>query len=186
VPVVFEKLASQLHEPPFRTAEAGYDQADVDGFLSEVAARLNVLEARVAAAEQRAEVAEASLARARWRAGQESGATVESPVPSGAELAGAIRAGERRADEVRAEAARRVEQVRADAEARVVEFHRDAKLPDLRTRMALLRDEAAVITARRDAARESMDAAMAAVTSARGQILGGIDAALVDLKEAPR
>jgi cell division septum initiation protein DivIVA len=182
VPVVFEKLADQLREPPFRTAEAGYDQADVGGFLDEVAARLSVLEARVAAAEQRAEAAEASLARARQRAEQQPAVAL----PSGAALADAIRAGERRADQVRHDGARQVEQLRAEAEARVVDLHRHAKSPELRARLVRVRDETAAVTARRDGVNQSLDAARAAVTTARGQILGGIDAALVDLKEAPR
>ena len=74
MPVVFEKLAEQLREPSFRTAESGYDPDAVRAFLEETAARLALLEARVAKAERRAEIADRRLAAARRFAGSGGGA----------------------------------------------------------------------------------------------------------------
>jgi cell division septum initiation protein DivIVA len=176
VPALFEKLASQLHEPPFRTADRGYDPDDVQALLSVVAERLAVLEDRVATAEVRADRAEARLVRARRQA--------TGQVLPAEELAEAIRAGEREADDVRAAGAGRSDAVRAAAKARVEAVRREAEMPELRARIEATRQEAAATVARRDRLGASLDAATSAVASSRRAILDGIGEVLEELKEA--
>jgi DivIVA domain-containing protein len=176
VPVVFEKLAAQLHEPSFRVAPSGYEQAEVDGFLEDVAARLEALEMRVDRAERRAEEAEATLVRVRRR--------VQAAPVSATDLADVIRAGERRADELQDEAGREIERLRAEAASHMQAVHREARMPELRERLVTLREDTAAVESRRDSTAQSIDAAMTAVASSRHAMVDGIDAVLGELKEA--
>jgi DivIVA domain-containing protein len=176
VPVVFEKLAAQLHEPSFRLAPSGYDQADVETFLDDVAARLEALEVRVARAERRADEAEATLVRVRRR--------VQDVPRSATDLADVIRAGERRADDLQDEAAREIERLRTDAAQHMQAVHREARMPELRERLATLRQETAAVESRRQSSAQSIDAAMTAVASSRHDLVDGIGAVLGELKEA--
>jgi DivIVA domain-containing protein len=179
VPVAFEKLAAQLHDPPFRTGESGYDPDDVRAFLDAVASRLARLEERVAKAEARAAQAEKRLASARrfMRAGSRVSADT-------AVLDDVVMAGQRRAAELAAEAEAEVSRLRTAAAARVAEARAATAEPELRAQVdehrAALRHE----LERTHVAQDNLESVARGVHDARHEVLTGLNQHLRELKEA--
>jgi DivIVA domain-containing protein len=179
VPVVFEKLAAQLHEPPFRTSDSGYDPDDVRAFLDAVAARLARLEERVAKAEARAERYEKQLSSARrfMRAG-------DRPSADTAVLDDVVMAGQRRAAEVAAEAEAEVSRLRSAAATRAAEARAATTEPELRARVDEQRAGLRAELERAHLAQDDLGAVDRAVQHARREVLAGLDQHLRELKEA--
>jgi cell division septum initiation protein DivIVA len=176
--VVFEKLAAQLREPLFRTSEAGYDPDDVRGFLDETAARLAVLEDRVAKAEQRAEHAERRLSAARRYAA--GGAGSDTGI-----LDEVVFAGQRRAEEIGVEAVAAVDRVRSEALARVGAARSSVDDPVLRTEVG---DQRQWLRRQRETChirQADLEVVDRAVSDARRSILTGLERELAELSAMP-
>lgn len=179
MPVVFEKLAAQLRDPPFRTSESGYDPDEVRAVLDEAAARLAVLEARVAKAEARAEKAQQRLARARRFAGSGKVAIAATDV-----LDDVVRDGQHRADMIVAEAHAEVDRVRRESTAAAAAARAGAEEPELRLQVDDQRRELRRQLEECHQAEANLDAVDRAVASQRDALLAGLELDLRELKEA--
>jgi DivIVA domain-containing protein len=178
VPVVFEKLAAQLHDPLFRTSESGYDPDDVRLFLDSVADRLAVLERRVAKAEAKADRAEHRLAAARRFV--RSGARPEADTGV---LDDVVRAGRRRAEEVAAAAAEEVQRLKLMAANRVAEARANTSEQDLRAEVDEQRTALRRELERTHVAQAEFEAVDRAVRDGRDEILAGLDQHLRELAD---
>jgi cell division septum initiation protein DivIVA len=179
--VVFEKLASQLKDPPFRTSESGYDPDDVRLFLDDAAARLERLESLVEKAEARANAAEHKLKGARRFA--KAGATIGTDPGVLNEV---VHAGERRAEELVASAEVEAARLRQEAEARLASARAlmDDPEPELRAAVDERRAELRVAMSASHAAHDDLEAVDEAVRAGRDAILAGLDQHMRELKEA--
>jgi cell division septum initiation protein DivIVA len=181
VPVVFEKLASQLKDPPFRTSESGYDPDDVRFFLDDVGARLERLESMVEKAEARANAAERKLKGARRFA--RAGATIGTDPGVLNEV---VHAGGRRAEEVVASAAVEAARLRQDAEARLAAAQAvmDDPEPELRAAVDEQRAALRVAMTASHGVQDDLEAVQEAVLAGRHEILSGLEQHMRELKEA--
>jgi cell division septum initiation protein DivIVA len=189
VPVVFEKLAEQLRDPLFRTAESGYDPDDVRRWLDEAAARLAGLEARVAKVEAKAERAERRAAMAQARAA--SAEAAGSRTGDVALLDEVVLAGQRQAEEVVSSAHAEAARLRVEAVERAAAARASADDAGLRDEVATVRSAASAAASRAEGLRGDLEAVDAAVAQGRGEILAGLDEQLrglaaLALKEACR
>jgi DivIVA domain-containing protein len=185
--VVFEKLAAQLQDPSFRTSESGYDPDDVRSFLDEIVARLAVLESRVAKAEARARAAERKLDEARRAVAKGgAGAGGAAVIGTGADgLEEVVRMGQRQADQIGVEAVAEVQRLRAEADARIVAAEAASEEPGLRADVETRRQELQDRLQRAQVVHENLDAVETAVSSARDDILAGLQQHLNQLGAMP-
>jgi predicted nucleic acid-binding Zn-ribbon protein len=126
---VSEVLAEQLRAPGFRTVERGYDQESVRDHLAVAHALVTQLERAVVELERRADDLEGRVARA------EAGMPV--PEPEDDELLAVVFDGQRRADELAADAEAAAVRVLQEADERVAALRDDSE----RRRLAALVEE---------------------------------------------
>ncbi|MDQ1436903.1 MAG: DivIVA protein [Acidimicrobiaceae bacterium] len=181
MPVVFEKLAEQLREPVFRSAETGYDPLDVRSFLDETAARLAVLEARVAKAEARAERAERKLASAR----RFVRAAAPGSTPDTGVLDEVVMAGQHQAERIVVDAEAEAVRLREEAKKAAAEARASVDDPELRAHVdehrVGLRHQLETCHVNQTAL-ETVDHA---VRSARAEVLDGLRKELAELAAMP-
>lgn len=180
--MVFEKLAEQLREPLFRSADSGYDPLDVRAFFDEVAARLAVLESRVAKAEARADKAERRLASARrFVRANGGGASLSDP----GVLDDVVMAGQRQAEDVVAAAEMEAVRLREEGVARAAAARASVDDGPMRTRV----DEArAGLRGVQDLCRrheDDLEDVDRAVRAGRHELLSGLDRELAELAAMP-
>ena len=121
---VTEVLAEQLRVPGFRTAERGYDQESVRDHLAVAHALVTQLERDVIDVEARAERAEARAAHAE--------AGVDAPPPEEDELLAVVFDGQRRADQLLADAEATVARLRHESDERIAALRDDSEVRRLR------------------------------------------------------
>jgi len=171
---VAEVVAERLRAPGFRTVQRGYDPDNVRDHLAVAHALVTQLERQVVETERRADALEAQAARA------------EVPVSEDDELLAVVFDGQRRADELVADAEATAAQLLRAADERVAELRDDSEVRRLRAEVeerqaALERTEDVVAEAEDDlhvtgeATRATLDA-----------IGDRLAAALNDLREMER
>lgn len=172
---VSEVLAEQLRAPGFRTAERGYDQESVRDHLAVAHALVTQLEREVDECEWRADQAET-------RAGQAE-AGIDVPSPQEDELLTVVFEGQRRADELSAEAEATAHRLLRQADERVAALRDAGELRRLEAaaeerRLALERTEEAVATIEDD-----LHVTGEATRACREAIGDRLTAALADLQQ---
>lgn len=180
--MVFEKLAEQLREPVFRSAETGYDPLDVRAFLDETAARLAVLEARVAKAEARAERAERRLKSARKYARAQSGGT---SVSDPGVLDDVVMSGQRRAEVVVAAAELEAVRLREEGIARAAAARASVKDQETRAKVVDARSGLRGLQDLCHSHKDDLDDVDRAVTAGREELLRGLERELAELAAMP-
>ncbi|HEX2038417.1 MAG TPA: hypothetical protein VHF47_01660 [Acidimicrobiales bacterium] len=172
---VSEVLAEQLRAPGFRTVERGYDQDGVRDHLAVAHALVTQLERAVADTERRAQEAEVRAARA------EAGADVPSAHDD--ELLSVVFDGQRRADELVADAEVAAARVLREADERVAALRDDSEVRRLeaaaeerRAALARTEDEAAGL-------EDDLHVTGEATRACREAIGDRLAAALADLRE---
>lgn len=172
---VSEVLAEQLRAPGFRTAERGYDQESVRDHLAVAHALVTQLERQVKEIEWRAEQAEARAAHAE--------AGVDVPPPQEDELLTVVFDGQRRADQLLADAEATVHRLARQAEERVAALRDDSEVRRLEAlaeerRLSLERTEEAVA-----AIEDDLHVSGEATRACREAIGDRLAAALEDLRD---
>lgn len=172
---VSEVLAEQLRAPGFRTAERGYDREHVRDHLAVAHALVTQLERQMAEIEWRAEQAEVRATQAE--------AGVDVPPPQEDELLTVVFDGQRRADELLADAEATAHRLLREADERVAALRDDSEV----RRLGALAEERALTLARTEdtvAAIEDDLHVTGEATRACWEAIGDrLAAALADLQE---
>jgi hypothetical protein len=172
---VSEVLAEQLRAPGFRTAERGYEQEKVRDHLAVAHALVTQLERQIEEIEWRAEQAEARAAQAE--------AGVDVPPPQEDELLTVVFDGQRRADQLLADAEATVHRLAREADERVAALRDDSEVRRLEAlaeerRLSLERSEEAVA-----AIEDDLHVSGEATRACREAIGDRLAAALEDLRD---
>lgn len=172
---VSEVLAAQLRSPGFRATEPGYDPDQVRDHLAVAAGVVTTLERRIDHTLREAAAAEAAAARAEE----------DSPAPAVGddELLAAVFEGQRRADDLAAQAEAEVARLQWEADERIAALRDETEIERLRAAVEQARQRLADSQAAVAQAHDDLEAAAEATRRCRTLIGDRLAAALADLAE---
>lgn len=166
-------LAAQLRAPGFRASEPGYDPEQVRDHLALVHGLVATLEHRIEEASGAAQAAEAAARRAE----------ADTVVDPDDELLAVVFDGQRRADDLLAQAEAEAVRVLREADARVAELRDERELQRLRLDAEAARQRLAETQAAVEAADDDLRTVAEAVRRCREAVGDRLAAALADLAE---
>jgi hypothetical protein len=167
-------LAAQLRSPGFRTAPSGYDPDHVRDHLAAVHGIFSTLERRVHDLTREVVAAEAAAARA-------EAAAPAPPAAEDDELLAVVFEGQRRADQVLAEAEAEAARLAREADARIADLRDDSEVRRLRDAVEVARARWSELDAAAEQGRDDLRTVAEATRRARSLLRERLDAALRDI-----